>query len=374
MPGSNSTIELQAIVDDAFSLGDVAPALATGGFSDAPALSIGSDVMLTMVNGGPIGQPFNWKWNRINVTPFCTISYQQDYFIPGLVNLGWLENAWASNINQTSVPKQVVSLECHKDLEVTYAQTGYPAKICWIPNDIMNTGTWGAAPQGPTVNEPNGVTNGSGPNPGGLQNPGPNVIYTNPLGTLQTPANATTCIKDSNSNLWALTTFGVCGTTQPTWPTTPAYPTFQNPTIIATTVADGTCVWTAINPKGQGLRLNPIPPQTGIVWQIQPIGQMRAPRFTSLSQLLNPIPDDYATYFKQGFFAECYRRNPDPKVHAKYPMERQMWLDALDKAVRQGDRELDDFGFYPGSTGVMDTGWGFTITTPAYPYGPFSGY
>jgi len=370
MAGSNSSITLQQVCDDSLSLGDVAPALATGGMSDAPALSIANDVILTMINGGPLGQPFNWKWNRFNLPPFFTISYQQDNFIPNLVNLGWIESAWASNINQTSIPKQNVPLEAHKDLMVTYAQTGYPAKCCWIPNDQMMTGTWGASPLGPTTNNASGVTNGFGPNQSGLQNPGPNVIYTNPLGLLQTPINATTCITDPNGNLWALTTYGTCGATQPNWPTGPVYPTFAAPAV-ATTVQDGTCIWTAINPKGQGIRLNPIPPQTGIVWQIQIVGQMRAPRFTSLGQLLNPIPDDYSNYFKQGFFAECYRRNPDPKVRSKYPLERQLWLEALDHAVKQGDRELDDFGFIPASS-IMDSGWACDPISPNLPYGPWS--
>lgn len=368
MAGSNSTISLQQIVDDALSLGDVAPALATGGMSDAPALSIATDVMLTIINGGPLGQPYNWKFNRFNLPPFFTISYQQDNFVPNLVNLGWLESAWASNINQTSVPKQNTPLECHKDLMVTYAQTGYPGKCCWIPNDQMQTGTWGASPLGPTTTTPSGNTNGFGPNAGGLQNPGPNVIYTNPLGMLQTPINATTCITDPNGNLWALTTYGVCGSTAPTWTSPQVYPTFQYPNLVASTVTDGTCVWTAINPKGQGIRLNPIPPQTGIVWQIQVVGQMRAPRFLSLGQLLNPLPDDYVTHFKQGFFAECFRRNPDPKIRAKYTMERQLWLEALDHAVKQADREMDDFGFVP-TRGVMDQGWSINPVNPAYPFG-----
>lgn len=373
MAGQNSTIKLQEIVDDASTLGDVAPALATGGFSDAPALSIANDVISAMLLGGPMGQPFNWKWNRFNVTPFPTISLQQDYFVPGIVNLGWLEKAWATNINQPSIPKGKGQLEVKKDLDVTFTQTGYPGKICWLPNDQMTTGTWGAHPLGPTAGNPSGETSVTGATLTGLQNPGPNVVYTNPFGTLQSPINATTCITDPNGNLWVMTTFGTCGSTQPSWPPTPVYPTFANPSLVATTVADGTAVWTAINPKGQGFRLNPIPPQSGVVWVIQPIAQMRAPRFLALSQYLEPVPDDYATYFKQGFFAECYRRNPDPKIRAKYVTERQIWMDALDKAVKQGDREMDDYGFYPGS-GVMDTGWGVNPITPANPYGPWSGY
>jgi hypothetical protein len=360
-------------VDDASSLGDVSPALATGGFSNAPALSIANDVMLAIINGGPLGQPYNWKWNRFNVTPFCTISYQQDYFVPGVINLGWIESSWASYINQTALPKQKQQIEVKKDLEVTYDQTGYPGKICWMPNDMLNTGTWGAAPLGPTVGSPSGDSTSMGPNPSGQQNPGPGVIYTNPIGLLQTPINATTCIADPNGNLWVLTTFGTCGDTQPNWPTTVSYPTIANPTTVATTVSDGSCVWTAVNPKGQGFRLNPIPPQNGVVWYIQVVGQMRAPRFTSLDQTLEPIPDDFSTYFKQGFFAECYRRNPDPKIRSKYQMERQLFLEALDKAVRQADREMDDAGFYPGSS-IMETGVGMNPINPAYPFGAFNGF
>lgn len=369
----NSTIRLQEVVDDASTLGDVAPALATGGVSMAPALSIANDVMQALVNGGPAGQPYNWKWNRFNVPTFPTISWQQDYFIPNLVTLGWLENAWAVNINQTSIPKQKFELEVVKDLEVTNYQTSGGAKICWIPNNQAMTGTWGAAPQGPTLSVPFGNVNGSGPNQSGQQNPGPSVIYTNPIGTLQTPANATTAIKDHYGNLWCLTTYGTCGPNEPIWPPTPVFPTLRNPCIWPTTIQDGSCVWTAINPNGQGMRLNPIPPQAGIVWLIQPLGQLKAPRFTNLTQYLNPLPDDYEWAFKQGFFAECYRRNPDPRIRSRYQQERQIWLESLDKAVRQADREIDDYGFYPASV-IMDTGWGYYQQNPAQPYGPWSGF
>src|SRR5690348_14354073 len=106
----NSTITLQQIVDDAASLGDTAPALPVGGVVDGPAISMANDVLTAMLQGGPDGQPFNWKWNRVNVPTFPTISWQQDYFIPNLVTLGWLESAWAVNINQPSNPKQKVPM------------------------------------------------------------------------------------------------------------------------------------------------------------------------------------------------------------------------------------------------------------------------
>jgi len=369
----NSTIRLQEVVDDASTLGDVAPALSTGGFSMAPALSMANDVMQQLINGGPGGQPYNWKWNRYNIAPFNTISCQQDYMIPGLVNLGWIESSWAVNINQTSVPKQKMFLEVHKDLLVTNNQNTYPGKIGWLPNSMLMTGTWGQHPLGPTAGFPSGETTVAGPGQTGQQNPGPGVIYTNPQGNLITPINATTNITDPYGHLWTLTTFGTCGATEPIWPTNPTYPTFRNPNILATTVVDGTSVWTAINPQGQGFRISPIPSQTGTVWNIEVVGQMRAPRFFNTQQYINPIPDDFEWAFKQGFFAECFRRNPDPKVRSKYPQERQLWLESLDKAVRQADREMDDFGFYPTNM-IMDTGWGIQPINPAQPFGPWPGW
>jgi hypothetical protein len=368
----NSSIQLNEVVDDALSFGDLSPTLAAGGLSTSPAISIANTVMQMLVNGTPSGNPFNWKWNRANMPSFPLISWQQDYFIPGLVNLGWLESCWASQVNQTSQPKYITQVEVHKDLLTTFDTTGPAAKICWIPNSIASTGTWGQIPQGPVANNPMGNTSSFGPGLRGLQNPGPGVIYTNPLGQLVTPPNATTCITDPNGNLWVLTTYGTCGLTQPVWPTNPVFPIFGQTTGATTTVQDGTVVWTAINPAGQGMRISPIPSQTGVVWELQPVGQMRAPRFKSLSQLLNPIPDDFEWAFKQGFFAECYHRASNDKIRNRYDKEFQIWNDALTRAVRQADTEQEDMGFYPGNPGVMDTGWGLANNNPSLPYGVWS--
>ena len=441
MAGGNSTITLQDISDQASSFGDMAPALATGGYSTQPAQSIGNDVMTAMLLGNGDGNPFNWKWNSLNITPFYTISLQQDYFVPNIVNIGWLESSWAVNINQTSNPKQKLYQEVHRALEVTFNQTGYPGKICWMQNDTMQSGSWGQTQLA---------------SPSGLLNPGPSVVYLNPAGAPQNPTNPTTCITDPYGNLWVVTfganqTSAQCGTFNPfqaaitatavsanvitvtaqhslsvgtqvklqgtaesninnilltiatvigTSPNftgftaaitagnysnasdtgniqiVPAYPIYQagNPSVsstVATTVLDGTAVWTAINPKGQGFRLNPIPPNSGVVWQVNPVAQMRVPRFSNMQQTLEPIPDDWESYFKNGFYAQCYRHSPDPKVRAKFKDEWEIFMKSLDNAVKAGQREMDDFGFYPGS-GIMETGWGcgWNTTNPAMPYGP----
>lgn len=291
-----------------------------------------------------LGESFPFKFNRINVTPFCTISWEQDYAVPGVTNLSWIEKAWMVDINNTSQPKPIFPLEAVRDLERTSYQYGRPGQVCWLPNDQLMYGTWGAAP-----------------NNSGQSNPGPNVVYTQPLGALTTPANPISQIKDSNGNLQVLTTFGTCGSTQPTWPAAGAP--------VGTTTIDGTCIWTVVDPKGQGFRLSPLPPQSGVVYQINVVGQMKPPAFTSFSQTLEPIPDEYAPHFKAGFVAYCYRHSPDPKVRGKFQDEFKLWIASLAKAVRKGDRERDNAGFYPDRS-VVESGAYYNIG-PAWPYGVY---
>jgi hypothetical protein len=353
----NSSIQIRALVDDALTFAEIAPVLPNGGYSDQPALSITNDTMTAMLAGTPDGEPFNWKWNRILVTPFYINSYQQDYFIPGLLNLGWLESCTAVYQNITTFPKIIVPIEVKRDvLEVsTQMSTSRVCKISWMQNDTMQCGMWGQS-------QIDGLT--------GCPNPGPGVVYTSPSGLTTTPRNPITCITDAFGNLWVVTTYGVCGSTNPFLTNlNPVFPTLANQTIVATTATDGTVVWTAINPKGQGFRINPAPAQTGPMWRILPVGQARVPLFTKMSQYIDPVPDDYYSYFKQGFFAQCFRRSPDAKVRAKFKDEWAIWLKSCDNAVRQGSREQDDWGFYPTAAGVMDTGYGINPVNPAYPFG-----
>ena len=355
---NNSSYTLQDVADVCSANGDTAPALATGGFSQMPILQIGNSVMTAMLLGGPNGQLMNWKWNRFNITPFPTISWQQDYFVPGLVQLAWLESAWANCFTNTSQPKPKIPLEVRKDLQVTYQQTGYPNKVCWIPASQAQTGTWGAT----EISTPTGQNN-----------PGPGVVYTNPLTSTTQPLNPITVITDPNGNLWTVTTYGTCGSSQPSWPSTPAYPTLTSPSIVASTVTDGSVVWTAINPNGQAIRLNPIPPQQGQVWTINCVGQLRITQFTTLTQSLGVLPDDYYQYFVDGCLAQCYRRHPDAKVRARFKDEWTIWLKSLDDAIKFANREQDDFGFVP-SESIMDGGGCGIWLGPANPYMGYGNY
>ena len=323
--------------------------------SDAPALSMANDVMQNMLAGGPQGQPFNWKWNRMVEAPFFINSWQQDYFIPNQVSLGWLESCTAVNYSCTQFPKPVFRVIVKRDLLITfYLSTNNDARICWMSNDTLQAGTWGATTQRTAT---------------GQAQPGPGAVYTNPATAIAQPINPTTCIKDSFGNLWVLTTYGTCGATNPFLTNlNPTFPSVQHPTVASTTVPDGSVVWTAVNPKGQGYRISPLPSQTGPVWLIQPVAQNKVPFITTLGQTLDPVPDDFYTFFKQGFFAQCYRRTPDPKVRAKFEMEHKLWMTALTNAVMEGANQLDDWGFVPADS-IMETGVSYVQISPANPYG-----
>ena len=356
----NSTIQLQFVVDFAKTIPELNPVLSTGGFSDQPARSIANRVMIDLLaQAGP------WKWNRFKIPPIYTNSWQQDYALPTVNNLAWFENGVIVDINSTSEPKTKYPFESNRDLAETDVQYGQPGQFCWMPNDQLIYGTWGGGNAGE----------------GSLSNPGPNSVYGAILGSTSQAANPFTQVKDPNGNLWTLqpttaypnklVSSVTLGATQPAWPTNPTFPTFQSPNIVQTIanggiIQDGTAFWQAVNPKGQGIRINPIPSQTGRVWQLRTFAQMRPPQFLSLTQTLEPIPDDFYTYFQDGFVAYCYLHSKDSKIASKFQRFYDLWRASLVQALRSIDRERDNAGIYPGES-IMQQGYQNYIG-PANPY------
>jgi hypothetical protein len=353
----NSTTKLQHVVDYARTFPELSPVLSTGGFSQEPALTIANDVMTAMFAPGT-----PWKFNRIRLPFFYTNSFQQDYAFTNLNTLSWLEYAVLIDINSTSQPKDKYVLEVNRDLPETSIQYGRPGQVCWLPNDQLIYGTWGGGPVG----------EGAASNPGANSIFGPVASTTGTSVTAQ-PINPIDQIQDPNGNFWRLTNYITAsvtlGATQPVWPTTGiTFPTFTNPKQTATTVNDGTGIWTAVNPKGQGLRLNPIPSQQGKVWQGRCFGQGRPTQFTSLSQPIDPIPDDFAAYFRRGFVAYSYMHSKDPKVARKFEEQQQLWMQSLKTATASVDKERDNAGIYP--TDAIMPAPGSTYLGPANPYFP----
>lgn len=325
----SSTVTIQSVNDYISSMGELQPVLPVGGFSVLTALGIGTDVMSEL-----IAQRFNWKWNRMKVPPWYTNSWQQDYAQLSKTTwpspLGWLENAYWVDINNTALPKPAWPIECVRDLATTSISGNPPAKIEWLPNNQLNFGVW----------------------------PGANQTYTSPIGAVITPTNPPINILDAHGNILVLTQYGVTGANAPVLPA-------NSPE--GTPVNDGSCVWKVADPNSQGFRIVPLPPQQGVVYQVNVVAQMQAPPpFTSMGQLINPIPDDYAKWFRDGYKAFCYQASPNLSVQAMFEKKRENWLMAIVNAIRQGDREQDNAGFVP-DRGVVAPQGGIDIG-PANPY------
>lgn len=325
-----STYVLQDIVTYVRTDGKIDPLLAVAGFSQVKVLGIANDTITAM-----FAEPFNWKFNRILIPTFFTISFQQDYASVNIGNIGWLEHGALRDINNAAIPKPIFPIEVVRDLERTYAQLGRPGQVCWLYNNGLIQGTW----------------------------PGPNTLYTNPVGAATTPANPLINILDPNGNIQILTTYGTTGGVQPTWP---AASSSQG-----TTTTDGTCVWTVSNPFGQGFRLGTLPAQTGVCWEVGLVAQAKPPKFTSLTQPMDPITDEYIKYFREGFIAHSYLTSSDPKLYEIGERRKATWESDMKKMMSQANRERDAVGFYP-DRGIMSGAYPFPIG-PAWPYGS-SGY
>jgi hypothetical protein len=322
-----------------------------------PALTIANIVMAELCS-----KRYNWRWNSFNIPPFATNGWQNDYCSggaalangawvqnpPSLTNLGWLESGVIIDINSSSIPKRKFPLEVNKAILPTSNSYGRPYQAVWLNNANLQFGTWGTG-----ANVPN-------PNLTGQLNPGPGVVYGNPVGVTVTPQNPTTQILDPNGNIQILTQYGTCGLSTPPWPSAGA--------AVGTITTDGTVQWTVADPYGQGFRLQPIEASGAVVWLVMLVGQYKPARFSSLGQFINPIPDDFSQYFMQGFRAYCYQRSPEAKIRERFQTEYQLWLKAIQDAEGQADREMEAYGAYPG-TDVMG-GYDCPWPSAAWPFAP----
>lgn len=304
----NSSISLQTVVDGVATIGDLTPVLKnTGGYADEPALTIGNVVMRELIS-----VRFPWKWNRMKLSPFLLNPLQQDYASVNLCSLGWLESAVRIDINNTQVPPPSWKLEIVRDIPFeSMLYGGFVFRACWMVNDQMEQGAW----------------------------PGPGITYQQPLGKSAAPTDGPTNILDANNNILVLTKYGTTGLIPPA----------ADPEAVpGTVINDGSCQWTVCNPQAQGFRFAPRPPSGGNVWLMRLFGQRKAPLpFTRLGQTLDPIPDDYAQWFEDGFIAYAHRYSSNPTIKARFEPMRAHWLEAVGAAAKQGDREEEGYGFYP---------------------------
>ena len=351
---SNSTVRLQDCMDYCQTLADLQSVVPAAGYSQKKAFMAANSVMRKF-----LAPALKWNFN-LRILPIgITISWQQDY-ATNLSDVGFLQYGQLLEINNTALPRPIWELEAVQHALETSYQYGRPGQICVLKNRNLQYSTWGA----------------TGIGTGQLQNPQPNQIITSPIGLTVSPQNPRIQVQDPNGNLWILTTFGTTGNyggsapqyNQPPWPTNPVYPSQANPNVVPTSITDGTVVWTAVNPDNWGFRLAPLPPQTGVPYQIFPAYQKTPPTFTSLSQTIDPIPDDMQTAFMDGMVAHFYQGVTDPKIRAKHQDAVVIWEKSLKESKISQDRTRDQAIMYPASS-IMGSG-DIYYPNAARPYGP----
>lgn len=342
----NSSVSIQSCLDFCQGFPDLNSVVPASGYSVKRVLQVANATLQKFLSS-----QMKWAFNRQTLPVGITNSWQQDY-ATNLVNVAFLQDGTLLEINNTANPRPIWPLEVVQNLPATSQQYGRPGQIQVSLNRDLQYATWGASGIGTA-----GVTS----------NPQPNQTIINPIGQNITPANPILQVRDPNGNLWILTTFGTTGAVQPSWVASPTYPSFSSPNTAASTTADGTCVWTAVNPNNFGFRLSPLPPQTGVPYQIWPVWQMRPVTFTSLGQTIDPIPDDFSQFFMDGMVAHLYQQVTSPTLRAKHIDAVGVWMGSLRSAKEAMDRTRDSAVMFP-SQSIMDGSDYLYYPSAARPY------
>jgi len=322
------------------------------GYSTEPALTLCNEVMSRI-----LAENMPWKWNRAIWPPFLTVSLQQDY-VSNITNVGWLEDAWRVDINNSTsnasrAPKPIFDLETVRDLPQGSRQA-VPFNVSFVPNSIAFMGLWQ-----------------------------PNTVYGCGYGVSQLPVCPIQQFIDVNGNILFIDSTnlglniespGYTGTTIPL-PTPnpygtsgsvqPAAPPNATP---GSQVVDGTVTWTVADPSGYAMRLAPLPALNGLCWYIVVQYQLAPPTLLTLQQPLNPIPAQMLYLFRAGLRAALKQFNGAKDAAQVYAE----WEEQLVKALRAGDRQQEDFIMYPNSSimgGYSPYSDPLSIGA-AWPYGP----
>lgn len=330
------------------------------GYSEEPLLTIVNEVVSRILD-----ESMPWKWNRQIIPPFLTVSLQQDY-ITNINNIGWLENGWVVDINNSTsnnngAPKPIRNLETVRDITWTASQS-VPFNASYQPNYLASLGLWQ-----------------------------PNTAYGCGYGVAQLPRSPIQQFMDANGNILYIDStnlglniespgftggsgniiyppgtpypYGTSGSTQPLAPAN-ATP--------GTLIQDNTVLWTVADPQAFCIRLDPVPALNGLAWLVVLQFQQSPPTFYNLTDEINCIPDYMLFLLRAGVRAALKRENGGGREADQAYAE---WEQQLVASVRGGDRQQEDFLFYPQQS-VMG---GFNpYNSPiqigaAWPFSPYPG-
>ena len=321
------------------------------GYSTEPFLTLLNETISRILD-----ESLPWKWNRFQIPPFLTVSLQQDYCTQ-VTDIGWLENAWIVDINNSTsnsngAPKPIRQLQTVRDLTQISIQN-IPMSISYIPNYQAFMGIWQA-------NTAYGCGYGVATLPKSpiqqFKDVNGNILYidSTQLGlNIESPGYTGTTITPPG-----FFPYGVSGSTQP------AAPPDATP---GTMVQDGSVVWSVADPEAYCMRVSPLPALNGLCWYVVVQAQHAPQILPTLQTPISQIPDYMHYLLRAGCRAALTRENDLAEGNAMYAE----WEEQLEKSLRGADRQAEEFAFF---TQQSILGGSYSpyqaLGTAAMPYGP----
>jgi hypothetical protein len=327
---ANSNILVQQIANFARVHIKLVPVIGVGGIQDEPALSIANNVLQEF-----LAPPYNWKWNRNEMTMLVTQQYKQDYLFAGgsAFVLQNSTNAVAPNcggvgigLASSSAITQVGNTTTVNTLEAHPFQIGQTSYIIGTNSAYDSNYTLSSTGQ-----FSGGYTITAVPSRTSFQ-------FTHPqsgLGVSGAPGITNFGWLESVSRI------DVSNTSLP-------QPVSNESSVVrmlpVTSQTETPIRFAVVQDYGTGvLRIRCWPLPTQFIWGVNLVFQGKAPLLSSLTNIWSPIPDELSYVYRQGFLAQCYRFVDK----ATYLQEYQLFQQLIMKALAEKDSEQSMEGISP---------------------------
>lgn len=325
---SNTSITIQSVSDFARLHSKLVPLIGVGGISGEPTLSIANDVIAEIFS-----PPFNWKWNRNEMTTFVTQQYKQDYLFAGASAIVLQNSTNAPAPNCGGVGIDLVSNNGITESGTTVTVKTLEAHPFKVGQTVYITGT-GSAYDSP-YSLSNGVFSG-----GWTITAVPNTLS---FQFTHTSSGLAASGAPGITNFGWLESASVIDVSNSCLPQ-PVFTTLAVKMLDPSSETSNPEKFAVIKDYGNGiLKIRCWPVPSTYIWGINLVYQGKAPVISSVVSSWSPIPDELAFVYRQGFIARAYRFVDNNRADTEY----QVFQMNIVKALGEKDAELDTQGFYP---------------------------
>lgn len=331
MADSRYTYTLQNIINYALTKVELLPIAGLGGITNEPALSICNDTIQEI-----LGEPYDWKFNRTEMTPFVLRAGQEDYLFAGgaAFTLGSTAQGAAIDLQSNNAITESGNVVTVKTLEPHGFSVG---DVVYLINVFASDGTTASAYTATlTVSASSGsIWSGGFP------------ITAVTSKTFQFAGSTSETTGSNGINNWG---WGTSATIVDVLDTSIVRKTRQLQVVKELTPTSDAQAWPKkicmLQDKGTGVlkfRLREVP---NYPWLVNLVYQAKAPVKADLTRLWDPIPDEYSYVYRQGVMAKAY----DAVGSQKFQVEYEKFQTQIRKALGEADREEDDIYVTPAES------------------------